>query len=300
MSKQNTTFGTAWMHRWLIGSLRVLDVRLLYLLIMLVIMPICLLFNTNHSRTNAYRYFRKRLGYGRLKAAWSTYVNHCRFGQVVIDRFAMFAGRHFEVDVVGYEHFKKVAEQEAGFVQLSSHTGCYEAAGYNLKAKCKRFNALVFGGEKATVMEGRKEQLDKNNIRMIPVEPDMSHLFLINEALANNETVSMPADRIIGSPKTITVNFLGEKAKLPLGPFSVATMRGLDTIAVNVMKTGTWKYTAYVDKLSYDKGAPRKVQMQQLADSYAATLERIVRQYPTQWFNFYDFWDASPKEKHGE
>ncbi len=297
MSGQNTTFGTAWMHRWLIGSLRVLDVRLLYLLIMLVIMPVCLLINTNNSRTCSYRYFRKRMGYGRLKAAWNTYVNHYRFGQVVIDRFAMFAGRHFKVEVVGYEHFQKVAEQDEGFVQLSSHTGCYEAAGYNLKAKCKRFNALVYGGEKATVMEGRREQLDKNNIRMIPVQPDMSHLFLINEALANKETVSMPADRILGSPKTITVNFLGAKARLPMGPFSVATMRGMDTIAVNVMKTSTWTYTAYVDSLSYDKDAPRKVQMQQLADSYAAALERVVRRYPTQWFNFYDFWETSSTVK---
>ena len=290
MSQQNTTFGTTWMHRWLIGSLHVLDIRLLYLLIMLIIMPTCLLLNTNHSRTTAYRYFRKRIGYGRLKAAWATYVNHYRFGQVVIDRFAMFAGKHFDVKVEGYEHFQRLAEQEEGFVQLSSHIGCYEAAGYNLKAKCKRFNALVYGGEKATIMEGRKEQLDKNNIRMIPVQPDMSHLFLINEALADNETVSMPADRIVGSTKTIKVNFLGAEARLPMGPFSVATMRGMDTIAVNVMKTSTKTYTAYVDALDYDKDAPRKIQMQQLADSYAAALEHIIRLYPTQWYNFYDFW----------
>ncbi|MFC2621771.1 MAG: lipid A biosynthesis acyltransferase, partial [Prevotella denticola] len=31
-------------------------------------------------------------------------------------------------------------------------------------------------------------------------------------------------------------------------------------------------------------------QMQQLADSYVKELERRVRQYPLQWFNFHDFW----------
>lgn len=287
---KNTTFGTTWMHRWLISSLRVLDIRLLYLLIMLVITPVCLLLNTNHSCTTSYRYFRKRIGYGRLKAAWTTYVNHYRFGQVVIDRFAMFAGKHFDVEVMGGEHFQRLAEREEGFVLLSSHIGCYEAAGYNLKAKCKRFNALVYGGEKATIMKGRKEQLDKNNIRMIPVQPDMSHLFLINQALANDEAVSMPADRIVGSQKTIKTRFLGAEAKFPMGPFSVVTMRGLDTIAVNVVKTSTKTYTVYVDALAYDKNVPRKVQMQQLAESYVATLERVVRLYPTQWYNFYDFW----------
>ncbi len=278
------------MHRWLVASLRVLDIRLLYLLIMLIIMPVCLILNTNHSRTTAYHYFRRRMGYGRWRAAWATYLNHYRFGQVVIDRFAMFAGIHFDVKVEGYEHFLRLANQEEGFVQLSSHVGCYEAAGYNLTAKCKRFNALVYGGEKSSIMEGRKHLLDRNNIRMIPVQPDMNHLFFINQALADHETVSMPADRIVGAAKTITVSLLGAEARLPMGPFSVATMRGMDTIAVNVVKTGTKTYTAHVAPLGYDHGAPRKLQMQQLADGYAAALEGILRKYPTQWFNFYEFW----------
>lgn len=267
-----------------------MDVRALYLFVSLFIMPVCLLINTNHSRTMAYRYFRKRLGYSRLHAAWSTYANHCLFGTVVIDRFAMFAGKKFDLKIEGYENFSRLAEQENGFMILSSHIGCYEVAGYSLVAKTKRFNALVFGGEKAIVMEGRRERLENNNIRMIPVLPDMSHLFLVNEALSNHEIVSMPSDRIVEGAKTLTVNFLGAKARFPMGPFSVTTMRELNVIAVNVMKTSFKGYTVYVSPLSYDKDASRKVQMQQLAESYATELEKRVRQYPTQWYNFYDFW----------
>lgn len=100
----------------------------------------------------------------------------------------------------------------------------------------------------------------------------------------------MPADRIVGSTKTLTVNFLGAKARLPKGPFSVATMRELNVITVNVMKTSFKGYTIYVSPLSYDTEASRKAQMQQLAESYTAELEKQVRQYPTQWYNFYDFW----------
>lgn len=267
-----------------------MDVRLLYIFITLFVIPVCLVLNTNHSRTIAYRYFRQRLGYGRLHAAWSTYVNHCLFGTVVIDRFAMFAGKSFDIKIKGYENFLHLSEQEDGFVILSSHIGCYEVAGYSLASKTKRFNALVFGGEKATVMEGRQERLGKNNIRMIPVKPDMSHLFLLNEALDNHEIVSLPADRIFGASKSLSVDFLGAKAHLPMGPFSVATMRGFNVIAVNVMKTSALGYTVYVSPISYDKEAPRKIQMQQLADGYAAELESRVRQYPLQWYNFFDFW----------
>ena len=278
------------MHRQLIAVLRWMDVRWLYAFTALFVMPVCLLLNTNHSRTTAYRYFRRRQGYAPLRAAWATYVNHCLFAQVVIDRFAMFAGKRFEVKLDGYDHYLQLSHGKEGFMMLSSHVGCYEVAGYTLVSEDKPFNALVYGGEKATVMEGRRQQLGGNNIRMIPVQPDMSHLFLVNEALANNEIVSMPADRIVGSGRSVEVDFLGARALLPLGPFSVATMRSLDVIAVNVMKTSAKSYTAYVRPLVYDKTAGRKEQMKQLAQSYADELARRIRQYPRQWYNFYEFW----------
>ncbi|MFC2454396.1 MAG: lipid A biosynthesis acyltransferase, partial [Segatella salivae] len=55
-------------------------------------------------------------------------------------------------------------------------------------------------------------------------------------------------------------------------------------------KIASKRYKVVATTLSYDKDAPRKEQMQQLSDSYVAELERIVRRYPSQWFNFYDFW----------
>lgn len=288
--KANTTFGSGWMLRCLIRFLRYVDVRCIYVFTSLFIMPVCLLFNTNHSRTTAYRYFRQKQGFGKLRSAWMTYVNHCRFAEVVVDRFAMFAGKKYQLTINGYDEFQKLADREEGFILFSSHIGCYEIAGYTLVSNTKRFNALVFGGEKATVMEGRERKFGNNNIRMIPILPDMSHLFLVNEALANHEIVSMPADRSIGSPKTMVAKFMGTMARFPMGPFSVATMRGLDVLAVNVMKTAAKSYAVFVTPLPYDKEAPRKVQMQQLADSYAHELENRIKEYPEQWFNFYDFW----------
>ena len=286
----NTTYGSGWMHRTLIGSLRWLDVRLIYVFTSIFIIPVCLLLNLNHSRTTAYQYFRQRLGYGCLRASWYTYVNHCLFAQVVVDRFAVFAGKRFKLDIDGYEYFQQLELETKGFVILSSHIGCYEVAGYSLISKSKRFNALVFGGEKATVMKGRQEALSEHNIRMIPVREDMSHLFIVNEALSNNEIMSMPADRIVGSAKVVKVNFFGETASLPAGPFSVTTMNGFDALAVNIMKISAKRYKVYVTRLSYDTQAPRKQQMQQLANCYVEELERRVRQYPSQWFNFYNFW----------
>ena len=283
-----STYGSTWMHRQLVGALKFIDVRLLYLFSALFIVPVCCV--TNASRRTSWHFFRRQMGYGRWRALWAVYRNHCMFSQTVIDRFAMFAGKRFRVEVEGMEWYNRLAALPEGFLQLSAHVGCYEVAGYTLVATTKRFNALVYGGEKATVMDGRREQFAHTNIRMIPVVPDMSHLFTVNEALANGETVSMPSDRVFGSPKTVEVAFVGSPAKFPMGPFSVATMRSLDVIAVNVMKTSLRGYTVYVTPLHYDKSLPRRQQTVQLAEAYAAELEKRVRQYPTQWYNFFEFW----------
>jgi len=284
-----TTYGNGWMHKWLIRMLKVIDVRILYAFSAVFVIPVCLILNP--SRKTAYSYFRERRGYGKLKSAWKTYTNHCIFGTVVIDKFAMFAGKRFKIDAVGKERFDELSQQPEGFLMFSSHIGNYEIAGYSFAPEGKALNALVFAGEKASVMNGREKMFSDKDIYMIPITQDMSHLFLIDKALCDGEIVSMPADRINGSPKFTELDFLGAKAKFPQGPFSVATMRGQTVLAVNVMKTSLTGYTAFVTELVYDRSASRKEQMSQLSRAYVAELERILDMFPAQWYNFFDFWN---------
>lgn len=283
-----STYGSGWMHRCLIRSLRFIDVRFLYLFSAIFVIPVCLVLN--ESRKTAYHYFRRILGYGRCKAAWSVYVNHCLFGQVVIDKFAMYAGKRFDVEVDGMQYFNELASRDEGFLHLSSHIGNYEIAGYTLVSERKTINAVVYANEKATVMENRNNMFVKTNIKMITLKEDMSHLFEIDEAVCGGDIVSFPTDRFMGQAKCVECDFLGRPAKFPQGPFSVAAMRGLDVLAVNVMKTGAKKYHIYVTPLHYDKQQPRKEQIRQLSQAYVAELEKRVLQYPTQWYNFFDFW----------
>lgn len=280
------TFGNGLMHRWLICLLRRIDVRVIYAVTAVFILPFCLPIK---GRT-VFRYFRHHHHYGVLRSLWATYVNHCLFSQVVIDRFAMYAGKKFHVEMEGYEHFEQLAQQPEGFIQLSSHIGNYEIAGYTLVAKDKPFNALVFFGEKESIMQGRSVRFADTNIKMIPVSDDMSHIFLIDDALQHGETVSMPADRLLGSSKTVAMPFLDGKADFPQGPFRVATMRGLNVLAVNVMKTSLTTYKIYIKPLSYDHSLPRNEQVKALAAAYVKELERMMTMYPNQWYNYFDFW----------
>lgn len=283
-----TTYGNAWMHKWLICLLRYIDVRVLYAFTSVFVIPVCLL--VNPSAGIIYRYFRKRHHYGRLKSVLKTYRNHCLFGQVVIDRFAMYAGKKFDIVIEGQEYYHELASREESFIQLSSHIGNYEIAGYTLTEETKTLNALVFFGEKASVMMNRAKLFAGRNVKMIGIRPDMEHLFEIDDALRKGEIVSMPADRLFGSQKKLQIPFLGGVADFPYGPFSIATMRGLNVLAMHVVKEMPKVYKIYVTPLQYNKEASRKEQIQELSQKYVAEVERIVKLYPTQWYNYFEFW----------
>lgn len=268
--------------------LRYIDVRVLYAFTAIFVIPVCLF--VNPSGAIIYRYFRKQHGYGPLKSSLKTYQNHCQFSQVVIDKFATYAGKTFRMEIEGIEHFQQLAKGEDSFVMLSSHIGNYEIAGYTLSSEQKPLNALVFFGEKASVMDNRAKLFADTNTRMIPIRPDMGHLFEIDQALQNGEIVSMPADRLLGSQKKLQIPFLNGTAAFPYGPFSIATLRGLNVLAIHVMKQSARTYKIYVTPLCYNREAPRQQQIQELAQQYVAEVQRIVKLYPTQWYNYFEFW----------
>ena len=283
-----STFGNGWMHTQLVRILRHVDARVLYLFSDIFIVPVCLVLN--RSRKTAFAFYRDILGYGTLKACWATYRNHCCFSQVVIDRFAMYAGKSFDIVVEGMDVFNELASGEEGFLHLSSHIGNYEIAGYSLVSDRKKIHAVVYSHEKESVMRNRDGMFSRTNISMIALKDDMSHLYEIDNAICAGDIVSFPTDRFMEGAKFIEAPFFGRNAKFPLGPFSVATMRSVNVLAVNVMKEGTNGYRIYVTPLSYDKSAPRKVQIEQLCRGYVDELQKRVAQYPLQWYTFCDFW----------
>lgn len=282
------TGGTSWMQRALIRIYKMVGLRPMYLITALVI-PFYMLF-AREGYLSAYRFFRKRMKYGQVRSFVSVYRNHYTFGQIVLDRFAVYAGKKFNLDIEGYDIFQKMANEPDGFMMLSSHIGNYELAGYSLVSGKKPFNALVYAEETETVMNNRQRILGHNNIRLIPIKSDMSHIYSINNALADGEILSMSGDRIFGSSKVANCIFFGETAKFPLGPFVVATQRGVRMLAVFVMKTNIDSYHIYIKEIKAEEGLKMRDRMNNLAQKFANELEIVLRKHPTQWFNYYDFW----------
>lgn len=285
---QGGTDGTSWMHRNLVRIVRYMPLRLFYGFVAIFVVPFYFAFSKGYKPM--YHYFNRRLGYRSSRAFFSVYRNYCRFSQVILDRFYMFSGGKFDVEVENYHLYQKLADGEPGFMILSAHVGCYELAGYSLVATKKRFNALAFGEEAEAIVENRERLFKETNIRIIPVKDDLSHLFLLNDALDNGESVSFPSDRLLGRQRTVTCEFLGAPAQFPMGPFALAVQRNLPVLTVNVMKASAKRYTVYVNKLQ-DEGSTKDERIHNYVRQYVGHLEEVLHLYPEQWFNYYEFWN---------
>ena len=278
------------MQRTLLRIFRFVPLWLVYGVTALVI-PFYMVFDRRGYRAS-YGFYRRRLGRGPLRSFLDVYANELAMGKVVMDRFALYAGQQFDMQVDGKPVFERLSAAEAGFVQVSSHVGNYEMAGYMLRSGRKRLFALVFAGETETVMTQRSARFSGSNIEMVPVADDMSHLFTLNSALLDGSIVSMPGDRIFGSQKSISCDFFGLPARFPAGPFLLAAQREVAMLSVFVMKEGLRRYRAFIRPLGegLDAGLPARSRAEALAAEFARKLETMVRRYPHQWFNFYDFW----------
>jgi predicted LPLAT superfamily acyltransferase len=126
------------------------------------------------------------------------------------------------------------------------------------------------------------------------VSDDLSHLFTVYTALQNGEVVSIPCDRNLGSPKCVTCHFLNGEADFPTGPFSLAETLGVEVLSIFVTKERGKKYTVHVTPLSADvppgQASNKEERVAAYVRSFASEVERIVRRYPEQWFNYYEFW----------
>ena len=275
------------MIRSLVVLMKVIDRRIIYCF-MAIVVPFYMIFH-HDSYLATYRFFRQRFHLGRIKSFLKVYANHFRFGQVIIDRYAAYAGKKFRFELDGNERFMELVHGERGFVQLSSHAGNYEMVGYGLTSTAKKINGLFYGGESKVMMDFRRKILAMHNVNLIEVDESMSHIFNMNAAIDRGEIVSMTGDRLFGSSKAIKCMFLGKEASFPMGPFALAVQKEVPMLAVFSMRY-KGRYKVYVRDIEQDESLPIRARMTDMAKKFASELENVVRMYPTQWFNYYDFW----------
>lgn len=121
----------------------------------------------------------------------------------------------------------------------------------------------------------------------------------LRENLDQGISVGIMADRVLGSEAAVPVRLLGGTARLPAGPWVLASVLHVPVIAAFARYCGGRDYEARFALLSPGISATRaerQVAIAALAQRYAELLEQQVREAPYNWFNFYDYWIESGTE----
>lgn len=244
------------------------------------------------SSSPIFHYFRNRFGYGILKSLSKTYRNNYLLGQTLIDKIVMIAGLKipFTFHFDGEEHLHQMVAQGRGGILLSAHAGNWEMAGQHLTNIKTKINIVMFDGEDEAIKQ-YMEGLGEKSFSVITIKDNMSHVYEMGAALANNELICMHADRFLEGNKTLSLKFFGEEALFPIGPFLMSAGFNVPVSLVFAFKESSKHYHYFGSSLiQRNENENKKDFALRLAQLYVQDLEKKMRDYPEQWFNYYDFW----------
>lgn len=289
-SWQGKSKGTTLGYRIFVGILKNLGVFPAYFLLRFVAFYYFLF--SHSSSKHILSFFRKRLGYGKMKSWRLLYRNYYLFGQSIIDKIVVMSGirNRFTFDFDGEENLRQMVTNQKGGLLLSAHVGNWEIAGHLLKRLGTKINIVMFDGEHQQIKKYLERVTGERNMNVIVINNDISHIYAISDALKNNELVCMHADRFVEGNKTIEVPLLGENAKFPLGPFVLASKFKVPVSFVFAMKETSTHYHFFASDIKEYSGSGKDETIKEVVRDFAAGMEKKVKQYPEQWFNYYNFW----------
>ncbi|MFZ4862203.1 hypothetical protein ACL9RF_08445 [Sphingobacterium sp. Mn56C] len=283
--------GTLLGYKIFVFFIKKLGVRTAYGLLIFVAFYYFLFYPKNFR--DLFYYLHKRQGFSFLRAIVKVYQTYFVFGQTIIDKVAISAGlrNRFTYNFDGIEHLQAVLSENKGGILISAHVGNFEISERFFSDLDLSFqiNQVTVDQEVSIIKAYLEKMADKSEIKHIFIQEDMSHVFAINEALANKELICFTGDRYFEGSKVLKANLLGKEAIFPAGPFHLASRLGVPIIFVYVMKEPNQHYHLYARRATEIKHRDA----QSVLEAYVGSVERILKRYPLQWFNFFDFWNRN-------
>lgn len=292
---EGKTKGSLRGHKVFVFLLNVFGLRVCYFFLKFVALYYFLF---SPSRKSNLRYFKEIQGYSGIKALLSSYRCYVLFGEIILDKVALLSGAktNFTIEHEGHvENLSNLKTSGKGNILLSAHIGNWEIAGQMLDSLKTKFNILMYDNEAEQMKAYMNKILGKKSFNIIPIrDGEMGHLVELHKAFSNNELVVMHGDRFLPGSQTIEKVFMGKKALFPAGPFILAAKFGVPVTLVFAVKESRSHYHFFALPAIECKRARNNEEIEkailELSDKYINAVEEMLRKYPLQWFNFYDFW----------
>jgi predicted LPLAT superfamily acyltransferase len=235
------------------------------------------------------------LALGRFAGWGDGYQHVLAFASTIHDRVYLlndcFDG--FEIEVQGEDELREVLKRRQGALLVGAHLGSFEVL---------RSVGRGVGGLKVAMLM-YKENARKLNATLAAINPNamqdiiplgrVESMLAVRDKLDEGYAVGMLADRTLGGDTTQTVEFLGQPAELPIGPWRMAAMLKRPVFFMAGLYLGGNRYRIQFERLadfSQVERPQRDEAIRVAIERYADCMTRHCRQAPYNWFNFYDFW----------
>ncbi len=243
---------------------------------------------------------------GRSASGREVFRHLFTFANVLLDRVFFLAGRTalFRLDISGLDTLRAAIDRGRGAVLLGAHLGSFEALRAFARTSPVRVRPLMHranAGAYTALMEALDPELAADIIEI----GQSCSMLRVQESLARGELVGILADRTPGGSQTVRVPFLGEEALFPAGPFMLAAAVDAPVLLFFSLRIGPRRYRLEFAPFAERIELPRQDRVAALTPwiaRFAAEVAARVATAPYNWFNFYDFWDATthaPGSPHG-
>ncbi|MGO9831704.1 MAG: glycosyltransferase [Myxococcaceae bacterium] len=250
------------------------------------------------ARNASLQFLERALGPAPLPVRLArTYRHFLAFARTMVDRafFAIRGKGGFRYEENGIDHIRAAAANGRGAILLTAHVGNWEVAAELLGEAGKKLAVVAYRGDHEKLTR-YMDQAQGPRPRIIDVGSDMFSSLEMLRSLREGTVLAVQGDRPMDR-HVVRLPFLGREAPFPVGPFLLAALSGAPLIATFSVQVAPATYHFFAEppaRLSFRSDQTRDAQLRTWVQQYVAQLEALVRRYPYQWFNFYEFWDAAP------
>lgn len=249
-------------------------------------------------RQNVKNYFQDNIK--EILPKTSVFSNFYAFSESICDKIAVWKGKIKYNDLIftneEYLHQElsfNLDNNKSGQILLVSHFGNIEVfRAISRHIKETKIAILVYQKNNQAFTNIINE-ISKTDLKAFDVSDlSIDKMLELSELIKNGCHIGIMADRVfLNSKKYINVKFLGKDCLLPTGPYILASLLKcpITTIWCEKIK-GKYHITLekIADSVSFSRDKEKDIK--KYAEKYIEIYEKHIKNNPTQWFNFYDFW----------
>ena len=229
------------------------------------------------------------------------------FAISIVDRFAVWQKKIQYEDLVIhdpenlYDDMDKSEVGAKGQIFIVSHLGNIEICRALVKQHPDFVLNVLIHHKHAEMFNEALADAGASRIRLIQVtELDVDVMMELNKRIAAGEWLAIAADRVpVRGEKTVSVEFLGEPAQWPQGPWLMASLLKVPVNTLFCLKE-QGRYNLYLNRFAESIICSRKQRESSITayvSRYAKLLEQQCSEHPLQWFNFFSFWGQLTNER---